>query len=64
MDRMEERLQTAEVAKLTGLAVATIQKLRRQGVFPGWEEVSANRKVISRRLVDAWLESRKRHTAG
>ena len=61
MDTMDERLQTPEVARLTGLSVATIQKLRRTGLFPGWEEVSANRKVIERRLVVAWLEHRRKH---
>ncbi|MCK6682052.1 MAG: helix-turn-helix domain-containing protein [Thermoanaerobaculia bacterium] len=60
MDTMDERLQTPEVARLTGLSVATIQKLRRTGQFPGWEEVSQNRKVIRRRLVDAWIEARTR----
>lgn len=62
MDRMDERLQTPEVARLTGLSVATIQKLRRSGQFPGWEEVSANRKVITRRRVEAWVASRKKPT--
>ena len=60
MDRNDERLQTPEVARLTGLSVATIQKLRRTGHFPGWEEVSANRKVITRRRVEAWIESRRK----
>lgn len=58
MDTMDERLQTPEVARLTGLSVATIQKLRRTGQFPGWEEVSQNRKVIRRKLVLAWIEAR------
>lgn len=60
MDTMDERLQTSDVARLTGLSVATIQKLRRTGRFPGWEEVAANRKVIERRRVVAWLESRRK----
>jgi predicted DNA-binding transcriptional regulator AlpA len=58
MDTMDERLQTPEVARLTGLSVATIQKLRRTGAFPGWEEVAANRKVIERRRVVAWIAGR------
>lgn len=63
MDLRDERIQTPEVAKLTGLSVATIQKLRRTGEFPGWEAVSANRKVIARSLVDAWLVARRNRTA-
>lgn len=62
MDALEERLQTPDVARLTGLSVATIQKLRRTGRFPGWEEVARNRKVIARRLVLDWLVVRRTST--
>lgn len=63
MDALDDRLQTPAVARLTGLSVATIQKLRRTGAFPGWEEVSRNRKVIPRRLVLEWLGSRQARNA-
>ncbi len=60
MDQIDERIQTPEVARITGLSIATIQKMRRTGEFPGWEEVSANRKVIRRSLVAAWMQARTR----
>lgn len=63
MDALDDRLQTPAVARLTGLSVATIQKLRRTGGFPGWEEVARNRKVIARRLVLEWLNGRRTPTA-